>query len=231
MQSTGVSILFVSHKLDEVFEIAERFTVFRNGENVVTDFTQNVDNDKFIYYMTGRRIEEDFFVNTVSPQDEVLFKVENLSLKNAFKNISFQVHEGEILGITGLLGSGRTELAMSLFGLLPADSGDVFLDGKRIEINSPPEAIKNKIGYVPEDRLIEGLFLNQPIKKNIAVANIDNMLTAKGTIDTMRIDECLTRWREELTIVMGEGDDEISTLFRRKPAKSCVQAKLAGYGA
>lgn len=212
LQQQGVSILFVSHKLDEVFEISENFTVFRNGENVVTDSTANVDYEKFVFYMTGRKIEEDFFEPHNIDIKQPIFKVENLSLTNGFRDISFEIYKGEILGITGLLGSGRTELALSLFGLFPAEQGNIYLDGKKVEVRSPIDAVKNGIGYVPEDRLTEGLFLVQSTKKNIAVSNIDNLVKSNGTVDFERIDSSLENWKNELSIIMGDKDDPISTL-------------------
>ncbi len=212
LKQQGVSILFVSHKLNEVFEISERFTVLRNGENIITDSTDNVDSEKFIFYMTGRKIEEDFFIPGTIETRQPVYKVENLSLTNGFKDISFEIYRGEILGITGLLGSGRTELALSLFGLFPAQHGDIYLDGKKIKINSPIDAVKNGIGYVPEDRLAQGLFLVQSIRKNIAISNIDNMVKRNGTVDYDRIDSSLENWVKELSIVMGGKEDAASTL-------------------
>lgn len=107
LQGEGISVLFVSHKLDEVFEIADQFTVFRNGRHIVSDSARNIDNDQFIYYMTGRKIEQDYFDPKDVDYNRSLFRVENLCLKNGFENISFDIHPGEILGITGLLGSGQ----------------------------------------------------------------------------------------------------------------------------
>jgi simple sugar transport system ATP-binding protein len=212
LQQQGVSILFVSHKLDEVFEISERFTVLRNGENVIVDSTKNVDNDKFIYYMTGRKIEEDLFTPTQALDGPAIFEVKNLSLLNGFQDINFKIHRGEILGITGLLGSGRTELAMALFGLFPADQGSILLDGKEIQIHDPVDALKNGIGYVPEDRLLEGLFLDHSIKNNVAISNLDRMVKSNGTIDFNKIADAVERWQRELSIVMGDSGQPVSTL-------------------
>ena len=125
LQEQGVAILFVSHKLDEVFELAERFTILRNGQNVITDSTANVDHQKFIYYMTGRNFEAVLFDPELPQNRPPLFQVKGLGLKNGFSDISFSVYPGEVIGIIGLLGSGRTELAKSLFGLYPADE-DVY---------------------------------------------------------------------------------------------------------
>ncbi len=212
LQSNGVTILFVSHKLDEVFEIADRFTVIRNGRHVITDVTANVNHEKMVYYISGRKLEGENFFYDASTDDVPLFEVKDLYLKDAFKDISFKVMPGEILGITGLLGSGRTELAMSLFGLYPANSGEIYIKGKPVTIKSPQDAIKNKIAYVPEDRLTEGLFLLQSIKDNISIANIDEIRTSKGAIDEARIDEDAKKWQEALSIKIGSVEDPISTL-------------------
>jgi simple sugar transport system ATP-binding protein len=212
LQSQGVSILFVSHKLDEVFEIADRFTVMRNGKEVITDDTKKVDHEKMVYYITGRKIEGEKFICAVASEDTPLFEVENLSLKNGFENISFKIMPGEILGITGLLGSGRTELAMSLFGLYPADKGNIKIKGKSVKIDSPQSALENKIAYVPEDRLSEGLFLLQSIKDNISIVNIDNMKTQKGVIDNNEVKINAEKWIDDLSIKDGDINDSISTL-------------------
>jgi len=213
LQKEGIAILFVSHKLDEVFEIAENFTIFRNGQMVVTDSTLNVDRNKFVYYMTGKEIDE---INLYNPNDidysKPLFKVENLSVTNGFRDISFEVYPGEIIGITGLLGSGRTELAKSLFGLYPAEKGNIYIDGENVRISSPQDALKYKIGYVPEDRLSEGLFLPQSIIRNLLISNIDNLLDKFKMVDSEKMDEHMTYWQEELSIKMNSNDDPIRTL-------------------
>lgn len=213
LQKEGIAILFVSHKLDEVFEIAENFTIFRNGQKVVTDSTSNVDSNKFIYYMTGKEIDEN---NLFEPKDidyrKPIFKVENLSVTNGFEDINFEVYPGEIIGITGLLGSGRTELAKSLFGLYPAEKGNIYIDGENVRISSPQDALKYKIGYVPEDRLSEGLFLPQSIVKNLAISNIDNLLNKNRMVNSKKIDEHMEYWKKELSIKMNLHEDPIRTL-------------------
>ncbi|MDR1651621.1 MAG: sugar ABC transporter ATP-binding protein [Synergistaceae bacterium] len=212
LQRDGIAILFVSHKLDEVFEIAENFTVLRNGANVVTDSAANVDSARFIEYMTGRNLAPDLFIPGAAGDAEPLFEVGGLCLENGFADISFAVRPGEILGITGLLGSGRTELAKSLFGLCPASSGVIRIKGREVRIASPRDAVRHKIAYVPEDRLTEGLFLRQPIRENLAIANLDNLLQRDGTLDDARIDERVEYWRHELEIMMNDPGDQISAL-------------------
>ncbi len=212
LQSQGVSILFVSHKLDEVFEIATRFTVLRNGKNVITDITSNANNEKMVFYMSGRKLSGDNFSCEISANDTPLFEVNNLCLKNAFEEISFKVMPGEILGITGLLGSGRTELAMSLFGLYPADSGEIKIKGKTVKIHSPQDALKHKIAYVPEDRLTEGLFLLQSIKNNISIANLDALSDKSGRVNKSAVERDAIKWTENLSIMFRDIEDAIGTL-------------------
>ena len=143
LKKQGIATLFVSHKLDEVFEISERFTILRSGEKVITGDTSELDNKKFTYYMTGREYEEEPFVPKNVSEEPVL-TVENLGMNGFFKDISFSLHKGEILGITGLLGSGRTELALALFGLQQADTGTITIEGKPVKLNTPQDAIKTE---------------------------------------------------------------------------------------
>lgn len=212
LQKEGISTLFVSHKLDEVFEIADQFTVFRNGKLVVSDSAKNINDEQFVYYMTGRKLEEEAFIPEKVDHSKAILKVENLGLTNGFKDINFEIYPGEILGITGLLGSGRTELAKTLYGLYSATEGNIYIDGKKIEIKTPMDAIKHKIAYVPEDRLTEGLFLTQSIENNMIVSNIDQLKTAKKTVDYQKGHEDCLGWVKNLGIKLNELSDGIQTL-------------------
>ena len=223
LQSQGIAILFVSHKLDEVFEIAERFTIFRNGKNVATGSTKELDQDKFTYYMTGREIVTHRFEYTQKDAPTVL-EVRNLSLANGFKDISFALKKGEIVGITGLLGSGRTELAETLFGYHTADSGEIFIEGKKAEIHSIKDGIRNGIGYLPSDRVTEGLFLSQPISDNISIERWNDYANALGAIDRNKIDEMSHHWVKELSIAAHDINNNVGTLSGGNQQK-CVLAK------
>ena len=212
LQNEGISILFVSHKLDEVFEIADQFTVFRNGKLITSQPAKNIADEEFVYYMTGRKIVEEYFQAENADMDKTLFKVENLCLKNGFENINFEIHPGEILGITGLLGSGRTELAKTLFGMYQADSGKIYIGNDEVTIKSPMDALKLKIAYVPEDRLTEGLFLTQSIERNMIISNIDRLRRKKGTVDFEKGIEDSRKWVESLGIKLHNLKDGIQTL-------------------
>lgn len=211
LQKKGIAILFISHKLDEVFDISQKITILRNGQNVIEGDTSDFDRAKFVYYMTGRQINEEHFEFT-EKQAKSLLKVENLSKKGGFKDISFELHEGEIIGITGLLGSGRTELAMALFGLNPADSGDIYIENKLTRIKCVQDAIKSKIGYVPEDRLIEGLFLEQSISRNIIVTILEKLLTKFKFINKLKAKDEMINSIQSLNIVTPSPSLPIKTL-------------------
>ncbi len=158
LRDSGIAIMFISHKTEEIFEISDDVCIMRNGKNVFSGETKSLTKKDFTYYMTGRELEDDYFVPTNISKDPVL-KVDHLTWNGKFHDVTFDLRKGEILGITGLLGSGRTELALSLFGLGKVHSGAVTLNGKQVRITSPIMAQKLRIGYVPEDRLTEGLCL------------------------------------------------------------------------
>ena len=157
LQSRGIAVLFVSHKLDEVFEIAERFTIFRSGRNVAEGSTKDLHQDKFTYYMTGREIVTQRFSYQEKDAPTVL-EIKDLCLENGFQDVSFHLKKGEIVGITGLLGSGRTELAEALFGCYQPQSGEIKINGNPVQLSCIRDAIENGIGYLPPDRVTEGLF-------------------------------------------------------------------------
>ncbi len=211
LKKQGIATLFVSHKLDEVFEISERFTILRSGEKVITGDTSELDNKKFTYYMTGREFEEEPFVPKNVSEEPVL-TVENLGMNGFFKDISFSLHKGEILGITGLLGSGRTELALALFGLQQADTGTITIEGKPVKLNTPQDAIKNGIGYVPEDRLTEGLHLPLSIGENTIAAELDKLSNKLGVFDEEKKKQEINRWVKELAIATPDPNNACSTL-------------------
>ena len=211
LQSQGIAILFVSHKLDEVFEISERFTILRNGQNVKDGDTSELDSDKFTYYMTGRHFENKHFTAEIKDEKPVL-EVRDLSCEGDYEDVTFDLRKGEILGITGLLGSGRTELALSLFGLKKPTAGKIFMNGKEIKLTSVGEAMKNKIGYVPEDRLTEGLFLDQSIGRNIVISELKDLSSKIGMIDQEKRQSEVEKWVEELKIKVADPDLAASTL-------------------
>ncbi len=211
LKEQGIAILFVSHKLDEVFEISERFTIFRSGELVVTGSTKDLDDKKFTFYMTGREFNDKTFVAENLTEQPIL-ETRNLTLDGHFQDISLKLYGGEILGITGLLDSGRTELALSLFGIRPATGGAILRNGQEISIKTPQDAMKQKIGLVPEDRLSEGLFLPQSIADNIIIAEIEQLKTPMGIFDRKKRQEEVDHWVKEMALATPDANNASSTL-------------------
>ncbi|WP_394825807.1 sugar ABC transporter ATP-binding protein [Pendulispora albinea] len=182
LKERGVATVFVSHKLDEALGISDRVTVLRSGEVTATGDAKNFDRATLTYAMTGRELVLDRPPSYASPEASEAggatrlapaLQVENLGRRGMFAGVSFTVHPGEIVGITGLLGSGRTEIAEAIFGLMPADEGTIRVGGELRRIQSVQDAIASGIGYVPEDRLTQGLFLDQSIETNIIAADVD----------------------------------------------------------
>jgi simple sugar transport system ATP-binding protein len=211
LKAQDIAVLFVSHKLDEVFEISERFTILRSGELAATGNTAELDYKKFSFHMTGREFEDlSFTPQNVS--EKPVMDVKNLRLNGYFEDISFSLRRGEILGITGLLGSGRTELALSLFGMRKADGGTISVDGKEIVLDKPEKAIENGIGYVPEDRITEGLFLPRSIGDNTIIAEIDNISGHFGILGGKKRREEGIRLVHKLSIATPDPDNACNTL-------------------
>lgn len=182
LKQKGISVVFISHKLNEIFEVSDSITVIRDGEKV-GDFTANELNPKSLsYYMTGREIGYSRYKKTYSKDDKIL-EVKSLTKKGMFEDINFTLKKGDILGITGLLGSGRTEIALSLFGLNPFDSGEIIIDNKSVNIDSPTTAMEYGIALLPEDRLTQGLFLESSAKFNIGATILDQLKNNFGVID------------------------------------------------
>jgi simple sugar transport system ATP-binding protein len=199
LRARGVTALFVSHKLNEVFEIAERVTVLRDGEKIGEYAPSELDHKQLVYLMTGKKYESAPPRKLAADAGDLL-EVRGLSKAGEFQDVSFTLKKGEILGITGLLGSGRTELAMSLFGMNPADSGQILLEGKPVEVASNRDAVKLGIGYVPEDRLLQGIVQAQSILDNISLTVLESLKKKNGLLDKGRMTRDANRWVADLSI-------------------------------
>ena len=173
LKEDGVAVVFVSHKLAEVLEVSERVVVLRNGCKVAEGPAEEFDTTSLTRHMTGRDVPE-HPPNALIETPETLMQVRNLNKEGSFQDVSFDIRKGEVLGITGLLGSGRTSLAKALFGLVTPDKGQINLNGHPVPLGDPIAAASSQIGYVPEDRLTEGLFLTQSIIRNIAIGRLDH---------------------------------------------------------
>ena len=171
LRKKGVSIVYISHRMEEIFELCDRITVLRDGEYVGTENIAEIDLDHVVQMMIGRTIGERFPKRESHIGAEVL-RVEGLTSGKLFKDVSFDVKAGEVLGVSGLMGAGRTEIMQAIFGNLPVESGKIFIDGKEIKIKNPRQAIANGIGFITEDRKVEGLLLEKSIAENIHIANL-----------------------------------------------------------
>lgn len=209
LKKKGIAIMIVNHKLDEIYEIADRLTILRNGAFVSTGTIDEYDDERFIHDMTGKEIDRSKYMPPQS--NEEIFRVENLTLKGAFRDVSFSVDKGDVVGITGLLGSGRGEIGEALFGVTPPDSGKIVLNGKEIKIHSIEDAIKNKIAYVPEDRLTEGLFINKTVKENMMASSIRKYFHGIKLNDA-EMTEASRNLIKELNVVTPSEDVPVRTL-------------------
>ncbi|MDQ3561330.1 MAG: sugar ABC transporter ATP-binding protein [Pseudomonadota bacterium] len=174
LRDRGVGIVYISHRLEEVFLLADRVTVLRDGEFVATKPVSETDHNDLVRMMVGRRIEA-LFPKVEAPLGAVVLELENVVRAPATKGISLQLRAGEILGIAGLVGAGRSELAEVIFGMTPAESGAIRLDGKPVAINSPSDAKHLGIAYVPEDRGRQGLVRPMPIVENVSMASLSRV--------------------------------------------------------
>jgi simple sugar transport system ATP-binding protein len=182
LKEDGVAVIFVSHKLAEVLEVSEKVVVLRNGEKVSEGPASEYDTQSLTRHMTGRDVPE------TPPGDmmagaQTLMAVKDLGKDGSFTDINFELMKGEVLGITGLLGSGRTSLAKALFGLVAPDRGSIMVDGADVPIGDPIASSVARIGYVPEDRLTEGLFLSQSIVRNVAIGRLDQHSSPSGFLN------------------------------------------------
>ncbi len=178
IQAQGIAVLFVSHKMREMLEISERLTIFRNGRKVAEGPISDFDESSIARAMTGQDLAEQRY--HWSPREGAaatpILDVQNLSVHGSVEKASLTLHAGEIVGVSGLIGSGRTELALALFGMKPDFTGTMRIDGRDVHPKSVQEAIASGIAYVPEDRLTEGLFLTQSIERNIIVTSIEKFV-------------------------------------------------------
>lgn len=172
LRKKGVGIIYISHKMDEIFRIADTITVLRDGHLISTDAAEKLSYDTLVTRMVGRKIET-LFPESETEKGPVLLQVSNLSHEGKFQNINFDLRKGEVLGISGLMGAGRTEIALSLYGMEPATSGNILINGEPVKITNVRGAIQAGIGYVSEDRKAVGLIAGLSIRKNMSLSSLE----------------------------------------------------------
>ncbi|MCI8597641.1 MAG: sugar ABC transporter ATP-binding protein [Lachnospiraceae bacterium] len=187
LKKDGISVLFISHKLDEVMAISDRMTVLRDGTFVGSKPVSEVTEQEIIHMMVGRNIEYIKLNETSNATERVVAEVSHISKKGHFKDISFSVKEGEILGITGLVGAGRTEVMKSLFGLLPPDEGKIWLDGNLVQLKGTQDAKRHGISFVPEDRQTESLVMEFDVHDNVNLVNYERFRSKLGFLNRKKL--------------------------------------------
>ncbi|MDO4320951.1 MAG: sugar ABC transporter ATP-binding protein [Lachnospiraceae bacterium] len=201
LRARNKAIVFISHKLDEIFRVADRITVLRDGEYIATRRREELTRDGLIEMMIGRELKDVYEKRDIKP-GEVLLEVQNLTKKGKYQDISFEVRKGEVLGIAGLMGAGRTEVAEAIFGLEPCDSGKILINGKEVTIRDTSDAIDHGIALVPEDRKELGLNLRDTTGFNISLSDLKEfvemgMLNKKA--ENARVDEAIKTFNVKVT--------------------------------
>ena len=199
LREKGVSIVYISHRMEEIFELCDRITILRDGTYVDTKNICDIDIDDIVRMMIGREIGERYPKRENVEIGNEIIRVEGLTKEKKFNDISFSVKAGEVLGVSGLMGAGRTEIMQAIFGNLPYDSGSVFIEGQETKIKCAKDAIKAGIGFITEDRKTEGLLLDKSISDNIVLSNL-NKVSAKGVVKGAKVREIVKNGIEEFRI-------------------------------
>ncbi len=210
LKAQGVGMVYISHKMDEIFEISDRVLVMRDGKPTGEFVTKDITLDDIVNSMIGRSLDNYYYKCKWNPKEEIL-KVENLSLKGYFKNISFTVHAGEVVGFYGLVGAGRTEIMETIFGIRKADSGKIYLEGKEQKIRNSVDAVKAKIAFVTENRKEQGLVLEQSCRDNIALAKLP-WISKHGFVDIKETYNIYNDYHDKLQISSPSSEQPVGNL-------------------
>jgi len=186
LRKSGKGVIYISHRMEELTKISDRITVFRDGNYIDTLITKDTKISKIISLMIGREVAQDLRPERVRKfsDKDIALEVKGLSTKNLLKDVSFQLHKGEILGFAGLMGAGRTELALAIVGKDQITEGQIIVDGKNVKINNPSDAVNNGIGYLSEDRKRFGVLLNQDVKFNLVLSNLRKLTGKFGFVNS-----------------------------------------------
>ena len=220
LKAQGMAIVYITHRLSEIFEIADEITVLRDGKTVFAAPVEEIDEGDIIRHMVGREITDVFYRKKFEP-GEVVLEVKDLLPKGNFEPISFTVRAGEVLGFSGLMGSGRTEIARCIFGLDKTNGGEIYLEGKKLDINSPSDAIKHGIGYVSEDRRREGIVPLLSVRENITMARLPHICHL-GFINRSKDKEISENYIDLLSIRTPSTEQTIGNLSGGNQQKVCL---------
>ncbi|HSM54910.1 MAG TPA: sugar ABC transporter ATP-binding protein [Candidatus Sulfomarinibacteraceae bacterium] len=208
----GVGVIYISHRLEELKQISDRITVMRDGHYIDTVDTEDANIDHIIRMMVGRTIMHSVPEVPENGDAEVALEVRNLSRMGTFRDISFQVKKGEIVGFAGLMGAGRTEVARAIFGADPIDSGEIYVNGEEVQIHSPRDAVRAGIGYLSEDRKRYGLALGMDVKTNVVMAALNRFLGPIGTVNTAKTETTAEHYVNMLSIRTPSVDQKVKNL-------------------
>ena len=211
LKEEGKSIIYISHRMNEIFKICDDFIVLRDGNLVSQGKIKDVNHDKLVTMMVGRTLKEQFPREIVHVGKEIL-RVENLSVKGIFNNINFEINEGEVVGFSGLIGAGRTEVAKAIFGFYKHKTGNIFVYNKLIKIENPNDAIKNGIIYLSEDRKSEGLILKHTVKENMTLSSLKSVSSYIGTIKHNKEKQIVNKMIKKLNIKTTSIDQKVFKL-------------------
>ena len=228
LKESGVCIIYISHRLEEIFEISDRITVMKDGQYVGTVMTSEIGNEELVTMMVGRKLEE-IYPPRHAEIGDVMLRVENICSGKAVQNVSFEVRSGEILGINGLIGAGRTEMMQAIFGAAKCDSGKIYVQGSEVSIDSPIKALRSGIGMLTEDRKRTGILLNMPIRYNVTIPILKELSNKAGVINKSKEDEVVDGLVEKLRIKIGSVEDNASSLSGGNQQKVAL-AKWLGSG-
>ncbi|MCP1144401.1 sugar ABC transporter ATP-binding protein [Lysinibacillus endophyticus] len=198
LKAKGISFVYISHRMEEIFAICDRITILRDGQYVGVRKIPKTTFDEIVAMMVGRELGERFPERNC-PIGETKLEVRNLTVNGVFKDVSFSVRKGEVLGVAGLMGAGRTEVAQTIFGYRKANSGEILIDGKPVSIKSPIDAMKHRIGFVTEDRKTQGLVLDFSIQENISLANLEKC-SSSGIMNKQKELSMVHQYIEDLKI-------------------------------
>lgn len=201
LKQKGISIIYISHRMDEIFRICDRITILGDGKNIVTEETGKFDMERVIQYIAGKNLNKFEWKKREGASDgTVVLEVKDLKTNNRVENVSFELKHGEILGIAGLMGSGRTEALRALFGIDAITGGEIYVKGKKTVIRSPKDAIESGIALVPEDRRVQGLVLDHQIKDNILLPSISKIVNEALLINDSEGNKISEHWVRRLNI-------------------------------
>jgi ribose transport system ATP-binding protein len=226
LKQRGVSIIYISHRLEEVFDIADSITVIKDGRISGSSAVSGINKDDVIKLMIGRKLDVFYPKRDKIPGKE-FFRAENICIKGKVNNVGFSVREGEVLGITGLVGSGRSETVRAIFSADKKERGSLYFDKAEVKIDTPAEAVRAGIGLVPEDRKTQGLILSLSIKDNISITTLDNLSNRLGIISRSKEKRTLTQFIEKLAIKTESPEKAVSELSSGNQQKVVLAKWLA----